>query len=342
MVASAWPMVNQFTVVGLVAGTAKAAQNAWLANTKMLPGGSLPADFLATSGAVTPQVPVFRVDTTTSGTTYPAAINRISPINFVPGMIIIVGIVSGVRPHTFKNNQGGAGALLHVNGDDITLDSASGKIIYQLDSTSNNWNELLRFPGSSSNAWQQYIGLKPAAFWNEADTAGAQAGISSTTLITPRRLKDGVGSYANTYGGLTMVTAANSSDVIRVGRTGTPNSIVGITQANLMGNSPTKYWESGNVDLDSGSSPFWTHGLGGRPKQIMSSLICVSTDLNYSATNGDEIITFNSGITLWFNANSIGALLPSPLAIQAIIGNGGGSPVNITLSKWKLFIRAIR
>jgi hypothetical protein len=341
MPAQAWPVTNQFTVAGLIAGTAKSAQNAWLANTKMLPGGSLPGDFTVVTGVATPDIPIFRVDSPT-GLTYPIAINRIANTNFVPGMIIIVGIVSASRSHTFKNNQGGAGALLNVGGNDITLDSASAKIIYQLDATSGNWNELLRFPGASGTAWQQYIGLKPGAFWDEADTATAQAGTSATTLVTPRRLKDGVGSYANMYNGLTLVTTALGTDVVRIGRPGTPNTIVGITQANLLGNAPSKYWESGNVDLVAGSTPFWTHTLGGRPKQIMSSLLCVAADLNYSAANGDEVMSANNDITVWFNATSIGASMPNPMTLKIVDGNGGGSPATINNSKWKLFIRAIR
>jgi hypothetical protein len=341
MPAQAWPVTNQFTVTGLIAGSAKSAQNAWLANTKMLPGGSLPGDFTVVTGVATPDIPIFRVDSPT-GLTYPIAVNRIANTNFVPGMIIIVGIVSASRSHTFKNNQGGAGALLNVGGNDITLDSASAKIIYQLDSVSGNWNELLRFPGASGTAWQQYIGLKPGAFWDEADTATAQAGTSATTLVTPRRLKDGVGSYANMYNGLTLVTTALGTDVVRIGRPGTPNTIVGITQANLLGNAPSKYWESGNVSLAGGTAPFWSHGLGGRPKQVMSSLLCVVADSGYSAANGDEIMTTDTNITIWFNAAAIGASMPPSISIKAVNGTTLGNPAGITLSSWKLFIRAIR
>src|SRR3954452_2095310 len=180
MPASAWPVSNQFTVTGLVAGTAKTAQNAWLANTKMLPGGALPGDFTVVSNAVIPDIPVFRVDSPT-GLTYPINVSRITPTNFVAGMLIILGVVSGSRSHTLKNSQGGSGQLKNINGDDILLDSAAFKVIYQLDG-SGNWNEVLRNPGNSFSAWKQYMGLKDTASYDEALTAEAQAGTSGVKL----------------------------------------------------------------------------------------------------------------------------------------------------------------
>src|SRR4051794_25455770 len=137
MPAQAWPVVNQFTVSGLVAGTAKAAQNAWLANSKMLPGGAPRDDINTSANAVTPDVSIFRVDTPSG--TFPIAINRMVPTNFVAGMMVIVGIVSSSRPHTFKHNQGGSGNILNASGTDILVDNSLTRIIYQLDG-SGNWN----------------------------------------------------------------------------------------------------------------------------------------------------------------------------------------------------------
>lgn len=158
----AFPAASYLSNAARNEGEMKAALEAWLAATKMLPGGGLSLNVEIVSGSVTPAAPVLRVKP--EGAASSDELTNLAPTNFGDGSFLFLGIQDAAKPITVKHMAGGVGQIsLSCSNADFVMTSLFDFLV------------LVQY----SNVWYEW------RRWKAKAVAGSELFTSSGTFTVP-------------------------------------------------------------------------------------------------------------------------------------------------------------
>lgn len=160
-------------------------------------GGSAEASYTIASGAITPTVGVFSVDTEAAAVT--DDLTTLVTTNFPIGRLALLRSVDPARDVVVKHNAGGGAKFIMSDGADLTLDDPTQYLLVQRRGA--DWYDVLRGYGSNKTAARAYLGLAigtnvqaydaNTAKLNAVQTWSAIQTIAAAARGTPVSLTDG-------------------------------------------------------------------------------------------------------------------------------------------------------
>lgn len=149
-------------------------------------------------------------------------------------------------------------------------------------------------------------------------------------------------------GATQLGTNSVAADEIAANAVGSSEIIDGsITAADLAPGALFATYESAEQTITANGTLSLTHGLGGKPRQVMASLVCQTAELGYSI--GDEIVllsqvgnALDTGFAVTITATTIDVKFGAAAASIRVINKSTGAIASITNANWRMVMRAIR
>jgi len=316
----------------------------WLAATRELVGGAAQEPLTITGGSITPHNSSVILDT--EGGAGSDDLDRIDLTHRPNGSWCFMRIETSAHKVRVRSSQGGDGQIVLHGVDEIFLDSSSMLLAVQRDNS--QWVQRILEFGSNDGAFRSYHGLNDTATYPKASQAEAVALGSDVRLLTPV----GLGHVLLNYGALISRAAlrtslASSADELLIGTSDGTNDIVGrISVANLFQRMFHLDFFSGELTCNPGDNGVVAHGLGGKPKMIIPTLICKTAQHGYSVGDEINIETVHvsgetRGLTYGANTNDIFWRIRSGFSLS-IVSATTLQFVGITEANWRLQLRAWR
>jgi hypothetical protein len=162
----------------------------WLEATKQLPGGAREQIVtLDADGKIAPTRCFNRVDTfggAAADDLVGIDLTNMPTTNGNSHGVLWLRIADSSRKVTLKHNAGSTSELFLADTTDLLMESTGTRVCFVY--TGTQWLEYGRWYGSDKAAFRAFLGLAGGATWGEASLAGADAGTSQTSIVTPFRL----------------------------------------------------------------------------------------------------------------------------------------------------------
>lgn len=162
----------------------------WLEATKQLPGGAREQIVaLDANGKIAPTRCFNRIDTfgdAAADDLVGIDLTNLPTTNGNPHGVLWLRIADSARKVTIKHNAGSTSEVFLADNTDFLMGSTGTRLC--LVYTGTQWLEYGRWYGSDKAAFRRFLDLKGGAMMDEASLASADAGLSTTDLITSRRL----------------------------------------------------------------------------------------------------------------------------------------------------------
>jgi hypothetical protein len=310
----------------------------WLAHVKAAAGGTVEETLTISSGSVTPTR--YLVKVSASGST--GTLDRMAQTNFPEGSLLMVRAADG-KTITVTHQAGGAGHFWLNSPRPLVLSTSSKRLFLRREGT--QWTEDARSHADDYAAWRSMLQLQSGATWIESSQPEAVAGTASTSIMTPRRVRDALQSDALMHAAKTYKSGYDVTNAQMLYSEG--GTLWKVNIATLLAASFTTAYTSGELSLGSNAGGSFAHGLGGQPSLVQGYIRCKTANQGYAV--GDEVQVDNNyssddqrGLTFGANATDVFYRCASNGSGPQVVPKGGGAFTGTTAGSWRLIIRARR
>lgn len=330
-----FPAAGYLSVVERNNEEALAAQEAWLAATRQLPGAALLSTLTIVSGQVIPTVGVHRIDT---GGAASVELLRVSTANLPDGSLLCLSIVDSSRTVTVRDLAGGAGQI-NLWADNFQMASAYDRLWLQREGA--GWREVDRTYAGGSARWRIFRGLDVAATYPIASAAEAAAGEAANRLITPERAAEMLRNSDLLINDRAEITAPDLDDFALIATS------AGLRRVKLRNIAPDVF-VSDEYSAGPSSNNSAAHGLGGVPSRVSGVMRCKTANNGYSVgmeVNVDAAYAEGSPryVSIWCSGTHVGYACYGDGSLPVVmVDRAGGARFYADTTQWRLVLRAWR